>query len=279
MMKKIIPLLAMLILIMAACAPATTTGTNTPAASGALETSTAEIPAGTATAEISTSTGSVDELIAMVNGFVTSGEITGNAENGLLAKLDTIKQKATDGQFSPAANEIGAFVNEVQAQSGKKITATASTALIAKAQVLAAELMAVVPVTGSKGTTVPTTTQPTDAMMEKMTKPAPMGTSVKHQAQWDAIALQVVHAVGFSTFAYDLYQLPANTSWDSTLANYKTQATAAGWGNAPAQTKEIAGGHYAVWTATDVNGLTNYFVVAQMDSSDGTFTLNIFGSK
>ena len=100
MMKKIIPLLAMLILIMAACAPATTTGTNTPAASGALETSTAEIPAGTATAEISTSTGSVDELIAMVNGFVTSGEITGNAENGLLAKLDTIKQKATDSRIS-----------------------------------------------------------------------------------------------------------------------------------------------------------------------------------
>ena len=84
MTKKIIPLLAVLILIMAACAPANPSGTHTPAVPSTLETS---------TAELSTSTGSVDELITMVNGFVTSGEITGQAENGLLAKLDTIKQK------------------------------------------------------------------------------------------------------------------------------------------------------------------------------------------
>jgi hypothetical protein len=272
MMKKIIPLLAMLVLIMTACAPATTTGTNTPAAPGNLKTSTAEIPAGTATAELSTSPGGVDELIAMVNGFVTSGEITGNAENGLLAKLDAIKQKATDGQFSPAANEIGAFVNEVQAQSGKKITTAASTALITKAQVVAAELMAVVPMTGNE-------VQPTVAAMENMTKPAPLGDQLKHQIQWDAIALQVVQSVGFSTFTYDLYQLPANTTWDSTLAYYTTEAATADWGDAPGQTNEIAGGHYAVWTAADSNGSTNYFIVAQMDTSDGSFTLNIFGSK
>jgi len=280
MLKKIIPLLAMLVLIMAACAPKSTSGTDTPAASGTLETSTtAEIPAGTATAELSTSTGSIDELIAMVNGYVTSGEITGQAEKSLLAKLDTIKQKVTDSQLDPATNEMTAFINEVQAQAGKKITASASTALIAKAQVVAAELMAVVPVTGSNGTADPATTQPTDAAMGKMSKPAPMGALLKHQKQWDAIALQVVQAVGFSTFTYDLYQLPANTTWDSTLAYYKTVATAAGWGDAPSQTNEIAGGHYAVWTATGSNGPTNYFIVAQMDTSDGAFTLNISGSK
>jgi hypothetical protein len=90
----------------------------------------------------------VDQLIAMVNDYVTKGEITGNAENGLLAKLDTIKQKVMDGQNTPAANEMGAFVNQVQAQQGKKISDAAATALIAKADEITAGLLAVVPVTG-----------------------------------------------------------------------------------------------------------------------------------
>jgi len=280
-MKKITPILALLVLtlILAACAPANPSGTDTPSALGTLETSTAESPALTATAGPSTSAGTVDELIAMVNDFVASGEITGQAENGLLAKLDTIKQKVMNGQLNPAANEMGAFINEVQAQSGKKITTAASTALIAKAQTVAAELMASVPVTGGEASAVPATALPTDAGTGKMEKPTPMGDQLEHQAQWDAIALQVVQSVGFSTFTYDLYQLPANTTWESTLAYYKTQAAVAGWGDAPSQTNEIAGGHYAVWTASSSNGPTNYFIVAQIDTSDGSFTLNILGSK
>ena len=264
MTKKIIPLLAVLILIMAACAPANPSGTHTPAVPSTLETS---------TAELSTSTGSVDELITMVNGFVTSGEITGQAENGLLAKLDTIKQKVANGQLDPAANEMGAFINEVQAQLGKKISDAAGTALIAKAQAVAAEFMAGIPVTGGA------TALPTDAAIGMMSKPTPLGDQLEHQVQWDAVALQIVQSVGFSTFNYDLYQLPANTAWEDTLAYYKTQAAAAGWGDAPSQTDEIAGGHYAVWSVTGSNGPTNYFIVAQIDTSDGAFTLNIFGSK
>jgi hypothetical protein len=97
--------------------------------------------------------------------------------------------------------------------------------------------------------------------------------------QWDAIALQIVQSVGFSTFNYDLYKLPANTAWEDTLAYYKTQAAAAGWGDAPSQTNEMAGGHYAVWSVTNSDGTTNYYVVAQMNTSDGAYTLNIFGSK
>lgn len=275
-MKKFTPIIALLVftLILAACGPAAASDTDSASATDA-----AEGPDVAATAGSSASTAGLDELIAMVNGFVSSGEITGQAENGLLAKLDTIKKKVTKGQIDPAVNEMGAFINQVQAQSGKKITTEASDALIAKAEAVATQLMAGIQVTGAEATVVPATAVPTDAAMEDMSKPAPMGDNLKHEAKWDALALQVVQSVGFSTFVYDLYQLPANTTWDDTLAYYKTQAATAGWGNAPSQTNEIAGGHYAVWSMDGSNGLTNYFIVAQIDSADGTYTLNIFGSK
>ena len=263
MMKKITTLLALLMLttFMAACAPANPANTQTPSN---METVTAGPLA---------ATGNVDELIAMVNDFVTSGEITGQAENGLLAKLKTIQQKVMNGQTEAAANEMGAFVNEVQAQLGKKITEPAATALIAKAQAVAAEIIAGVQVTGGQGTVVPT------ASTLDTSKPAPLGDPLEHQAQWDLIAQQVVQSVGLNTFDYDLYQLPANSAWDDTLAYYKTGAAAAGWGDAPSQTNEMSGGHYAVWNVTGSDGTTNYFIVAQVDAPDGIFTLNIIGNK
>lgn len=281
MIKKITTLFAMLMLtiVMAACGVANPLGTNTPAPFGTQETATSANPAMTGTAGLSNFTGNVDELIAMVNDFVTSGEITGNAENGLLAKLETIKQKVMDGQLTPAANEMGAFVNEVQAQVGKKISDAAGAALIAKAQAVAAELMAGIPVTGVEGTVFPVTSESIDSTMGTMPKPTPMGENLKHQTQLDASALQVVQLVGFSTFNYDAYQLPANTAWEDTLAYYKTEAAAAGWGDAPSQTNEMAGGHYAVWTVTNPNGTTNYYIVTQLNTSEGIYTLNIFGSK
>lgn len=263
MMKKITTLLALLMLttFMAACAPANPANTETPSN---METVTAGPLA---------ATGNVDELIAMVNDFVTSGEITGQAELGLLAKLTTIQQKVMNGQTEAAANEMGAFVNEVQAQLGKKIAEPAATALIAKAQEVAAEIIAGVPVTGGQGTVVPT------ASTLDTSKPAPLGDQLEHQAQWDLIAQQVVQSVGLNTFDYDLYQLPANSAWDDTLAYYETEAAAAGWGDAPSQTNEMAGGHYAVWSVTGSDGTTNYFIVAQVDTPDGTFTLNIIGNQ
>ena len=281
MIKKITTLFAMLMLTisMAACGAANPLDTNTPAPFGTQETSTAVNPLNTAIAGLLTFTENVDELVVMVNDFVTSGEITGNAENGLLAKLETIKQKVMDGQLTPAANEMGAFVNEIQAQIGKKISDAAGTALIVKAQALAAELMAGIPVTGVEGTVFPVTSESIDSTMGTMPKPSPMGENLKHQTQLDACALQVVQLVGFTTFNYDAYQLPANTAWEDTLAYYKTEAAAAGWGDAPSQTNEMAGGHYAVWSVTNSNGTTNYYIVTQMDTSEGIYTLNIFGSK
>ena len=271
MIKKITTLLAMLMLtiFMTSCGSAGTSTTISPS----------ETPSSmaTSTAEPVTSTGTVDELIAMVNNFVASDEITGNAENGLLAKLETIKQKALNGQLDPAANEMDAFINEVEAQAGKKISAAAATALIAKAQVVAAAFLAGIPVTGGEGTVIAATA--TASVLGDMSKPTPLGDKLVHQAQWDALALQVVQSVGFTTFDYDLYQLPVNTTWEDTLAFYTTEAALAGWGDAPNQTNEMAFGHYAVWSVTGSDGTTNYFIVAQVDTSDGSYTLNIFGNK
>jgi len=274
-MKKITNIFAMLMLtvVMAACGSVTISTTETPL--GARTAVTSE----TGTTGHSVSTGNVDELIAMVNGFVTSGEITGQAENGLLAKLETIKQKVLNGQMDPAANEMGAFVNQVQAQTGNKISDAAATALIARAQEVAVALMAGVPVTGGEETVVPATSQPTEPAMGNLSRPTPMGNPLKHQMQWDAIALQVTQSVGISTFNYDVFQLPANTAWEDTLAYYKTRAAADSWGDAPSQTNEMAGGHYAVWSVTGSDGTMNYFIVAQVDNPDGPYTLNIFGNK
>ena len=274
-MKKITTLSVMLMLtiFMAACGSVPTTTDKTP--SGTATAMTSETPSGmgTGTPGNTSLTGNVDELIAMVTNYVTSGEITGQAELGLLAKLTTIQQKVMNGQTEAAANEMGAFVNEVQAQAGKKIAEPAATALIAKAQQVAAELIAGVPVTGGQGTVVPT------ASTLDTSKPAPLGDQLEHQAQWDLIAQQVVQSVGLNTFDYDLYQLPANSAWDDTLAYYETEAAAAGWGDAPSQTNEMANGHYAAWSATGSDGTTNYFIVAQVDTPEGTFTLNIIGNQ
>jgi len=283
MMKRMTPILALsiLTLFMAACAPALVSGTTTPGTPG---TSVAETPEGTAAAGSCGSTATVDELTTMVNNYVTSGDITGNAENGLLAKLDTIKQKVLNCQSNPAANELGAFVNEVQAQAGKKISDAAAAALIAKAQALATALNVTIPVTGPDATPTATAVAaasqpPTQATAAgTLSAPTPLGVKLQHQPQWDAIAAQVMTLYGVSTYSYDLYQIPATETWADTLAYYTTQAASAGWGAAPGQVSEMAGGHYAVWTVTGADGRTNYFVVAQRES-DGSYSLNILGSK
>jgi hypothetical protein len=233
----------------------------------------------TATAGPSASIENVDDLIALVNQYVASGDITGQAENGLLAKLETINKKLMNGELDAAANEMGAFVHEVQAQTGKKINETASAALIAKAEEMAAALVAVVPVTGARATAAPTTTHPIDPNMGKLSQPTPMGTLVDHQTQWDAFAAQIVKAVGLNNFTYELYQLPAQTSWEDILAYYTTEAATAGWGDAPSETNEMSGGNYAVWSVTGSDGTVHYFIVARGDATDNTLTLNIFGSK
>lgn len=130
-----------------------------------------------------------------------------------------------------------------------------------------------IPVTGETATTTPEANASPSTGMQT---PAPMGQKLQSQAQWDIVALQMAQAAGFSTFESELYQLPNNTTWESTLAYYQAQAAAAGWGDAPIQTNAIAGGNSAVWSVT-TDGTTHYFVVAQLDSAEGSFTINVSG--
>jgi hypothetical protein len=86
----------------------------------------------------------LDALIAQVEG----ANIPAGVKNSLLAKLDNAKKKKEQGlerleagnttvamnMFNAAANMLGAFINEVQAQRGKKIAVGDADSLIAQAQ-------------------------------------------------------------------------------------------------------------------------------------------------
>jgi hypothetical protein len=122
------------------------------------------------------------------------------------------------------------------------------------------------------------TASPEPTAAATQSTPAPLGVKYPHQPQWDAFAGQVMTVYNVSAYSYDLYQIQANTAWEDTLAYYTTQADASGWGAAPSQVSEMAGGHYAVWTVAGSDGKTNYFVVAQTES-EGSYTLNIFGTR
>jgi hypothetical protein len=80
-----------------------------------------------------------DSIKDDVQQFLQSGVINnhGNA-NSLLAKLDSAANARARGQCSTAANIYGAFISELQAQSGKHLDAAAAAIMIADAQYLIA---------------------------------------------------------------------------------------------------------------------------------------------
>jgi len=264
MIKNFCTTLAMLALIsfLAACSP--TQFIATPV-----------VDINTAVVTASISNANIGALIALVNQYVTSGDITGNAENGLLAKLKAIQPKITAGQVDAAVSELNAFINEVQAQQGKKISAVAANALIAKIQEVIPGM-----VSSLSATVAAITPQPTaSSTLVGMTAPIPMGTKLQHQSQWDSTVSLVAGTIGFTNFTYDAYKLPAQTAWKDTLVYYDAQAALSGWGPTHAQINEIPGGSYAVWTVT-TGEATSYFVIIQMDNAqEGSFTLNIIGKK
>ena len=70
------------------------------------------------------------DLIALVQSF----SLPHGLENSLTQKLETAQQSLEAGNFSAACGQIGAFVNQVEAQSGKKLTTDQAARLIAAAQ-------------------------------------------------------------------------------------------------------------------------------------------------
>jgi len=73
-----------------------------------------------------------------VTRFLASGAIAQNEGRPLLAKLDAAASARVRGQCKTANNNYQAFINEVNAQSGKKISAQAAAIMIADAQYLIA---------------------------------------------------------------------------------------------------------------------------------------------
>jgi hypothetical protein len=61
-------------------------------------------------------------------------------ENSLLAKLNAALASVNRGNTESARGQLGAFINEVSAQSDKKIPAQQAAALIAAAQLIIGNL-------------------------------------------------------------------------------------------------------------------------------------------
>ncbi len=74
-------------------------------------------------------------MIDDVNQFIVSGAVDPKGSS-LVEKLNNALPKQTAGQCTPAKNLYNAFINEVQAQTGKSITPVAAAILIADAQYL-----------------------------------------------------------------------------------------------------------------------------------------------
>ncbi len=121
----------------------TPTNTHTPTATATSTRTPSNTPTSTSTPTPTatlTPGQKVAALTLAVNNYVTSGDITGNAENGLVPKLDNVQQKIASGQSNAAINSLQAFINEVEAQRGKKITNAAADSLIAQARAIISRL-------------------------------------------------------------------------------------------------------------------------------------------
>lgn len=80
-----------------------------------------------------------DQTTALV-GAVQGLNLPAGNKTSLLAKLNAALQSIATGHTLTACNQLSAFINEVQAQAGKKIAAADAAALIAVASHIRATL-------------------------------------------------------------------------------------------------------------------------------------------
>jgi hypothetical protein len=108
---------------------------------GALTKSTGTLPANTYVGSLAFEGVAItpDSIIADVKSALSSGAITNaGVANSLLAKLNEAKAARGRGQCATAALIYQAFINEVQAQSGKAIAPATASQLVSEAQFLIA---------------------------------------------------------------------------------------------------------------------------------------------
>ena len=85
--------------------------------------------------------GTIESLHHCVNHTLEMGHITNaGVGNALLAKLDGAQAALDGGQPAVAVNKLNAFINQVQAQSGKHIDAVHAEHLIMHAQTVIAAI-------------------------------------------------------------------------------------------------------------------------------------------
>ncbi len=77
----------------------------------------------------------IQSLISSISRFLAAGKIdNAGIANSLTMKLQNAQKSLDNGQLKTAANQLNAFISEVQAQSGKHIDADAAALLISDAQ-------------------------------------------------------------------------------------------------------------------------------------------------
>ena len=80
-------------------------------------------------------------LGGQIDSYLAGGQIqSAGAANSLKGKLDAANSALARGNANAAANQVRAFIQEVQAQRGKKLSTAAADALIAAAQAFLAAL-------------------------------------------------------------------------------------------------------------------------------------------
>ncbi len=77
-----------------------------------------------------------DSIKDDVRQFMAAGKVTLDEGHSLLGKLDAAAAARANGRCHTASNIYRAFINELNAQRGKKIDATAAQTMIADAQYL-----------------------------------------------------------------------------------------------------------------------------------------------
>jgi len=83
---------------------------------------------------------SPESAIETLIGDIESLDLPGGLENGLTKKLENALSSLERGNVGAAVNRIQAFINQVDAQRGKKLTDEQADALIAEAEAILAQL-------------------------------------------------------------------------------------------------------------------------------------------
>ena len=88
------------------------------------------------------------DLAAQINSLITSGAIPAGNGNAFNASLNAAITSLAANNTADAINQLNAFINKVQAQSGKKVTAAVASQLIAGARQIITQLGGVAKLAG-----------------------------------------------------------------------------------------------------------------------------------